>query len=256
VGAAAANIRRSELSTYMDIILACTELVVAASSDAGIFSATRSKSSPLKRRATATHSSSMDCYLSETLKDPCGAHPSANAHGNHAVARVAALQLAQNRRRKLCAGAPERMPESDRASVGIHARRIEPGLLDHCERLHGERFVKFDHVDLIEVQASQLQDLRNRVGRANAHDFGGHSGGGEAEKTRQRLYAQRSGALGTHHDACGRAVTGLRAVPRSSRAARMKRGFELRQGFERGIGARAFVRVKYSCGRFGLCGFG
>src|SRR5437879_3359990 len=43
----------------------------------------------------------------ETLEDAGGAHAAADAHGNHAVARVAALQFANDSGGEFCAGAAE-----------------------------------------------------------------------------------------------------------------------------------------------------
>src|SRR2546430_4824742 len=45
------------------------------------------------------------------------------------------------------ASAAQRMPEGDRAAVGIDARGIEPGLPDDRERLCRERFVELDDRD-------------------------------------------------------------------------------------------------------------
>src|SRR5579862_5774475 len=65
------------------------------------------------------------------LDDARGAHSSADAHGDHAVASVAALQFAHNRSSKLCASAAERMPKCDGAAIGIHLFRVQSGLLNH-----------------------------------------------------------------------------------------------------------------------------
>ena len=41
--------------------------------------------------------------------------------------------------------------------LGFTRARIEPCKFDHRERLRRERFVQFDHVDLLEIQPRQLQ---------------------------------------------------------------------------------------------------
>ncbi len=86
----------------------------------------------------------------DALENSGGAHAAADAHGHHTVARLAALEFAQDRGRELGAGAAERMAESDGAAIGIDARGIEAGQLNHGKRLRGEGFVQLDHVDLIE----------------------------------------------------------------------------------------------------------
>ena len=65
----------------------------------------------------------------QALEDAGGAHAAADAHGDHAVFGVAALEFPNNRSCKFCAGAAERMAQGDSAAVGIDARRIETGLL-------------------------------------------------------------------------------------------------------------------------------
>ena len=69
--------------------------------------------------------------MSQPLEDSRGAHASSNAHGDHAVPRVAALQFANQAGRKLCSGAAQRMTERDGSAVWIYARRIEICLLNH-----------------------------------------------------------------------------------------------------------------------------
>src|SRR6266576_1247184 len=85
---------------------------------------------------------------SKALEDAGGAHAASNAHGDHAVAPVAALQFANDSSGKFCAGATKRMSERDGAAVGIDARGVQTCLLDNRERLSGEGFVEFDDSDV------------------------------------------------------------------------------------------------------------
>src|SRR6266403_4081636 len=55
--------------------------------------------------------------LAKILKNPRRAHPSADAHGHHAIASVAMFQFANRGGRKLSARTSERMPQSNRAPV-------------------------------------------------------------------------------------------------------------------------------------------
>src|SRR6266850_1398087 len=71
-----------------------------------------------------------NCRSSEALEDAGGAHAAADAHGDHAVAGVAALEFANERGGEFCAGAAEGMAESDGAAVGIDAGSVEASLLD------------------------------------------------------------------------------------------------------------------------------
>lgn len=69
--------------------------------------------------------------LRKAFEDAGGAHPAANAHGHHAVAPLvngSALQFADDGCGEFRARAAERMAQSDRSSVGINLRWIEPSL--------------------------------------------------------------------------------------------------------------------------------
>src|ERR1700693_76959 len=88
--------------------------------------------------------------LRGALEDSGGAHATADAHGDQAVAGVAALEFADDGRSKFCAGAAERMAESDGAAVDVDARGIETSGFDDAQSLRGEGFVELDDVNLIE----------------------------------------------------------------------------------------------------------
>ena len=107
----------------------------------------------------------------EAFEDTGGAHATADAHGDHAVAGVAALQFAHERGGEFGSGAAERMAEGDGAAVGIDARGIQIGLLDDGEGLRGERFVQFDHGEIVERESREIKRFRNGVDRADAEFF-------------------------------------------------------------------------------------
>src|SRR6266404_4595476 len=132
----------------------------------------------------------------EPLKNPRRAHPSADAHGHHAIASPAPLQFAKNASRKLSARTSERMPQSNRTPVGIHALKIEPSFFDYRQRLRREGLVQLDHINVRKLQSSQLQRLRDGKHRPEAHLFGLVSSGGERNVARQRSDAQSLRPLG------------------------------------------------------------
>src|SRR5258708_34889822 len=94
---------------------------------------------------------------SQSLKYSRGAHAAADAHRHHAVAALAAFQLAQNRSSQLRTRATERMTQTDRAALYVHFVQVEPERLDHRQRLRRERFVQFNHIDLIQSPPGELQ---------------------------------------------------------------------------------------------------
>ena len=62
--------------------------------------------------------------LREAFENSCRTHAAADAHGYHAVARVAAFQFAQDCGGEFCAGAAQRMAQGDRAAVDVDAGGI------------------------------------------------------------------------------------------------------------------------------------
>ena len=61
--------------------------------------------------------------------------------------------------------------------VALHAELVEAGGaapegLDDGEGLGGKGFVQFYQIDIIQIQASQLQRLGNRNDRTDSHQFG------------------------------------------------------------------------------------
>src|SRR5437879_6415921 len=107
--------------------------------------------------------------LSNILDDPRRTHAAANTHRYDSVLAIAPLQLTDDAGREPCARASQRMPQRNRPAIGIDLCRIEFSSLDDRQRLRRERFVQLDHVDVGNVEPSQLQDLWNRIDRANAH---------------------------------------------------------------------------------------
>src|SRR5258708_33690130 len=61
---------------------------------------------------------------SNALEDAGGAHASADAHGDHAVARVLALEFAEDGGGELCAGAAERVGEGGGGAVWSDAGSV------------------------------------------------------------------------------------------------------------------------------------
>src|SRR5882762_9795649 len=84
------------------------------------------KPSPRKTRIEATRMSRTNMpnprpTRSEALEDAGSAHAAADAHGDHAVLRVAALEFSDESGGEFCAGAAQGMAEGDGAAVRIYA---------------------------------------------------------------------------------------------------------------------------------------
>ena len=122
---------------------------------------------------------------------------------------------------------PERMPERDRAAVGIHLLRIEARLANHGQRLHGEGLVQLDHADVVQLQAARVSSA---FGIATTGPMPMISGGtpadGEADEARLRLQTQLPRLLFGHHDAPRpRRRWSARSCPRSRCRSAWNAGF-------------------------------
>src|SRR5437879_12350758 len=97
-----------------------------------------------------------------------------------------APEFAKNGSGQFCAGAAERVAEGDGAAMGIDARGVEAGLLNHSERLCSESFVELDHGDVAERETCELQRFGNGLNGTDAELFGEDGGRGKGQETPQR----------------------------------------------------------------------
>src|ERR1700704_3043571 len=104
----------------------------------------------------------------EQLENSRRAHSASHAHRYHAVAALAPLQIADDRGGKFCAGASQWMAQRDRATAWIQTCRIQTRLLNYGQRLRGESFIQFDHVDVRQKQTRKLQRFWNGEDRPEA----------------------------------------------------------------------------------------
>src|SRR5260221_2194448 len=117
------------------------------------------------------------------------------------------------------------MAEGDRATVGSDARGVQAGLLDYRERLRAESFVEFDHGDIVQRQAGELQRIWNRKDGADAELLGRTSSRGVSNEACKRLEAERVRASFAHDHRGGGAVAHGGTVSRCNRAFRVERRF-------------------------------
>src|SRR5712671_7287874 len=148
----------------------------------------------------------------KVLENPGSAHPPAHAHRHQAITRVTTLEFTNYSRGQLGSGTSKRMSQSNRAAVGVHAFRIESGLLNHRQRLRRKSLVQLDDVDVRKLQPRHLERLRNREYGPEPHFFGLVSSRCESNVTCQRLNAQRLRTFCRHDHRRRRAVGHLRRV--------------------------------------------
>src|SRR5215207_9487129 len=176
-------------------------------------------------------------YLSLSFKDNCDALAAAYARGGETVATAATLQFVERGQNQARARSAERVAERDCAAVDVRLRAVEPEFLLDREVLARERLVDFDEVYVFELQVRLLKRLAYRGHGADAHDFGLDA------RVRPRDDAARGRQVLLTHvvlardDERRRAVHDAGGVARRDETVLAKRRGELRENFERRLGA-------------------
>src|SRR5690242_12402936 len=75
-----------------------------------------------------------------------------DAHGDDAVARLAAEHLVGDGADHARAGHAERMADGDRAAVLVQLDGVEPQAIAAVDDLRGERLVQLPHVDVVDLE--------------------------------------------------------------------------------------------------------
>src|SRR5579862_4264238 len=138
-------------------------------------------------------------FVGEIVEDAIGIIPyqvfenagsalaAADAHSDHAVARVFAMHFPQNSGGKLGARTAQRMSQRDGAAVRVNAIQIQVRSANHSQRLSRERFIQFNDADVFRFQTGQCERLRNSYNRSDSHDLGRYACHGETDETGHRL---------------------------------------------------------------------
>src|SRR5450756_2215582 len=96
----------------------------------------------------------------------------ADAHGDHAPLRLAPAAFLQEVARAPRAGHAEGVADRDRAAIDVVLLGIDAELVTGIQALAGERLVEFPQIDILDLEAVALQQLRHREHRADAHLVG------------------------------------------------------------------------------------
>src|SRR5690606_6184814 len=94
-------------------------------------------------------------------------HATADAHGHHAVAATAALELAEDGGDQTRTGDAERVSQGDGATVGVHLVLGDAQLAHAVEALRGEGLVELEDVDVVDGQLVLRQQLADRGHRTD-----------------------------------------------------------------------------------------
>src|SRR5215470_4081428 len=84
----------------------------------------------------------------------------ADAHRDDAPLRLAAGAFLQDVAGEAGAGHAERVSDGDRAAIDVVLGRIDAELVARVEALAGKRLVQLPDVDVVDLQAMTLQELR------------------------------------------------------------------------------------------------
>src|SRR2546425_1936302 len=183
--------------------------------------------------------------LVRRLEQPGRAHAPADAHGDDAPALLPPAQLVEQRPGHARAGHPVGVPDGDRAAVRVEPLGIDAEPVAAVDDLRGEGLVQLDDVDVLELHARVLEQLRHREDRPDAHLVGlagrEHAAAEEAEGP----HAERLRALGRHDERRRGAVGELGGVAGGDRAARLEGRGQLGEALERRVGAVSLVAVAH-----------
>ena len=127
-----------------------------------------------------------DGSQSDAFDDGGNTLADADAHGAKCPFHFASFQLPSSGQHQPRTAHPKRMPEGDSASVRIDMFPIlqQAEVAQHRDALGGESFVKFDDVDLSDIDIELRQKLPRRRHRTNAHHAGSDSSRGDAHYPR------------------------------------------------------------------------
>src|SRR5579885_441391 len=106
------------------------------------------------------------------LEQPGRAHAAADAHGDDAELCLALAPLDQEMAGEPGAGHAVGMAHGDRPAVDVETVRGDPELVAAIEDLHGKSLVQLPQVDILDLQAVVLQELRHGEDRADPHLVG------------------------------------------------------------------------------------
>src|SRR5215211_6461521 len=136
----------------------------------------------------------------QVLEDAGGTHAAADAHGDEAVLRAAALHLVDQLYRELGACGAHGMAERDGPTVDVRLVEVHTHFTYHGQSLGRERLVELDEVDVVHREPGLLQHLRDGHRRSDAHDLGPDATNGEPDEAGERREPALLGLLPVHND--------------------------------------------------------
>src|SRR6266481_5013586 len=103
------------------------------------------------------------------FEQACAALAATDAHGDDAPLGLAPASLLQDVAGEPGAGHAEGMTDRDRAAIDVVLLGIDAELVARIEALAGEGLIELPEIDIVDLEAVALQQLRHGVDRADAH---------------------------------------------------------------------------------------
>src|SRR6185437_14735658 len=175
------------------------------------------------------------------LEQTRAALAAADAHGDDAPLGLAAMTFLEDVAGEPRAGHAEGMADCERAAIDIVLGRIDAELVARIEALARESLVQLPDIDVVDLQALALQQLRHGVDRADSHLVRLAARGGPGHETSHRIEAALLGILGFHQHDRGGAVGELAGISGGDVFARPLHRLELGEAFHGRLGTIALV---------------
>ena len=207
---------------------------------------TERKSGPLARSAFRLQMSHGDCphvYFLH-LDDHGSAHAAADAQSRQALVAASLLHLVDEGDEDTRAGCADGVTQSDGAAVDVQLLFGDLQLSADCDRLRGERFVRFEQIDVVYGQAGLVQRLLGSGDGADAHDGGIDACGSVGDDLAQRGDAQFCGLFSAHDDQSRRGVVDAGSVGCGHFAVLLEGGLQLGHLLEGSAELGIFVGIE------------
>src|SRR3954467_670373 len=179
-------------------------------------------------------------FFSNHFEKTRRAHPAADAHRHHHQLRLAPLAFDERMADEARAAHPIGMAEGDGPAIDVESLVRNAHTIAAIDHLDREGFVQLPQVDVFDLLAGVLEELRHREYRADSHLARVAAGDRKAAENTKRGQIALRGFLVTHDHGGRRAVGELAGVARGDAAA-LDGGLDLRHALVGGVGADALV---------------
>src|SRR5271169_1447991 len=125
----------------------------------------------------------------DDFKQTRRAHAAADAHGHHAVFRLAPPPFDQEMAGQSRAGHAVGMADRNRTAIDVEFVRIDAELVAAINHLNRIGLVELPEIDVVDLQPVPLEKPRNRRDRADAHLVRLNAGGHKTAEYAERLDA-------------------------------------------------------------------